>query len=182
VRRWLLVLVLASATALSVAHTMARGRRAQRDWGATVPVVVVSTPVDAGQTLAAATRVRSWPVALAPAAALTQLPRGARARVALPTGTPLSPSLLLGAAEADLSDRVVVAVPHRPEMPAVAVNDRVDLWDASTPRPRVVGADAVVTAVRGEAVEVAVSGDDLRGVVGAVALGSVVLVVVSPAA
>lgn len=180
VRRWLVVLALAGATAASVAHAAADGRRARREWGRLVPVLVLVAPVAAEDPLDAAAVLRDWPATLAPDGVLTRLPPGARARLALPAGTPLTAALLAAAPGRDRSDRPVVAVPRLPASPAVAVDDRVDLWDVSGVRARVVSRGAWVTVVRGEAVEVAVAADDLDDVVGAVALEAVVLVKAAP--
>lgn len=180
VRRWLVVLALAGATAASVAHTAADGRRARREWGRLVPVLVLVAPVAAEDPLDAAVAVRDWPATLVPDGVLTGLPDGARARLALPAGTPLTATLLAEAPGRDRSDRPVVAVPRLPASPAVAVDDRVDLWDVSGVRARVVSRGAWVTVVRGEAVEVAVVADDLHDVLGAVALEAVVLVKAAP--
>lgn len=180
VRRWLVVLTLAGATAASVAHTAADGRRARREWGRLVPVLVLADPVAAQDAIGSAVALRDWPATLAPDGALTRLPDGARARLALPAGTPLTPALLAAAPGRDRSERAVVAVPRGPASPSVAVDDRVDLWDVSGVRPRAVSRGAWVDAVRGEAVEVAVAAGEVDGVVGAVALGALVLVVTPP--
>lgn len=181
VRRWLLVVVLAAATAAATAQGTAEGRRARQRWGATVAVMVTTGSVAAGEELAPRTEVQQWPVAVVPDGAPTHLPDQARAAVDLPAGTVLSPTLLASATGVDLVDRAVVAVGRDVPAPVLDEQDRVDVWDASATRPRLVARGAVVTALRGGAIELAVEHGDLAGVVTAVALGAVVLVSV-PAA
>ncbi len=180
IRRWVVVAALAAATGGSVAGSVAGGEASRHRWGTTAPVLVTTSPVVAGDDLAQHTAVRRWPVALVPDGALARLPPGARAAVALPTGTALSTALLAATTGSDVAGRVVVAVPVGGASPSVAEADRVDVWDAATGRARAVARGAVVTAVRGESVELAVADDDVAGLVTAVAVGTVVLVALPP--
>ena len=128
IRRWVVVAALAAATGGSVAGSVAGGEASRHRWGTTAPVLVTTSPVVAGDDLAQHTAVRRWPVALVPDGALARLPPGARAAVALPTGTALSTALLATATGPDVAGRVVVAVPVGGASPSVAAWSRRWPW------------------------------------------------------
>ncbi len=192
VRRWLLVVALAAATATLVAHSVSRGLEEKERWGSTRAVLVTTTPVDARHHLDGAVRVEEWPVALLPDDAVAELPAGARALAPLPRGLPLTegairPDPLTGDED---GGRTRVAVPLGPASMTLREGDVVDLWSTRDPSLTEPAADrttrthrvAVAAVVVGEASErsvtVAVRSGEAEDVVEALALATVTVAAV----
>ena len=175
--QWAVTVALAVLAAGTVRVAVADTEAARRHWGDTVPVLVTSSAVEAGASITSQTSIRRLPLGAVPEGALVTLPPEARARVDLPASTVLTPELLTHP-DADLIDRAVVGIARSDSTPRLDSGDVVEVWDAGIARPEAATLNAVVTAVTGSGVEIAVPRSDLDEVVGAVAVGTVVLVVV----
>lgn len=181
--RWALVVSLALLLAAVVDAALGDARQARRRWGDTVPVLVTTGPVGAGQPLAGAVTVVDWPVGLVPAGALRSpdaLTEGALAAAPRAAGEPVT-----AAALAPVGDRArpLVAVPTPGARPDLSPGDRVAVWATYDPslaggRPTTsaVTDAAVVVSVREDAVVIAVDPGAVGAVVEATALATVTVV------
>lgn len=181
--RWAVVACLSSTLAFVVATSLARAERERERWGPTEPVLVTARPVAAGEPLAGAVEVRSWPRGLVPEGALRspdELTAGAAATVDRAAGEPVTAASGGAGPGAALPE---VAVPTPGVRPDLEVGDRVTLWATYDPslagaRPttRRIGGDARVASLTDDAVVVAVDTEQVREVVEAAALATVTVV------
>lgn len=184
---WILVVVLAVLTASAVTGALRRGDAAERRWGDTRPVAVASRRLEAGALLGSAdVEVTSWPVAIAPPAALRDAPIGRRLLAAVEAGEPLtaarvSPEGITGLAAMIPKGARAVAIAVPAASLPLRVGDRVDLIvtaaDGST---ATIARDALVIDVAERAIGVALPATVVEQVAGAVALGAVTPVLRAP--
>lgn len=184
---WIVVIVLAVLTSSAVAGALRRGDEAQRRWGDTRPVAVASHRIEAGALLGADdVEVASWPVAIAPAAALRDAPVGRRLLAAVEAGEPLTAARISPDGIAGLaamlpkgSRAVAIAVPAA-SMP-LRDGDHVDLIVTATDgSSATVARDALVIDVGDRAISVAVPAAVVEQVAAAVALNAVTPVLRAP--
>lgn len=83
---WLSVALLAAVAAASTMAVIDRLERERASWGTTRRVLVTSLPVAPGDPLDGAVAPRSYPRAMVPTGALTELPPGSVARQRLDAG------------------------------------------------------------------------------------------------
>lgn len=181
-RRWLVVVVLAMATAGLTGQVLAGAEAARSSWGRTRPVLVVDRAIKAGEPLSAAVVETRWPVALMPAGALGELPDDARASGPLGPGSPVTDAAVAEVEPGgDGRRRVAIAV-GAARLPLEA-GDHVDVW--ATVDPSLTGGDlatrrvasgATVTSSGQTTVVVAVKPDEVAPVAEAAALATVTLV------
>ncbi len=155
---WLAIGGLASwAYAVAGAHTGAADR-ARDEWGATTPVLVATSDIASGDTLAGAVTTRDWPAALAPPGALGELPDDAVARQRVAAGDIVSTVDVTAAGALALVPAGWLAVPvtESPRSGATA-GDRVQVASEGV----VIAADArVVGMVDADVTLVAVPAGD----------------------
>lgn len=183
-RYWALAVVAALAVSVVVARSLAAADAARAGWGRSTPVVVATASVEAGDALDGSVRVEQWPRALAPSDVAPELPRGARAKVALGPGTPITAALLEGEAGGDPTDgRRSIALPLGPDRLPVERGDRVDVWGSVDPglspagtATRRVATGAIVVAATEQLVVVAVDPAEVAEVAEAVAIAALTLV------
>ena len=188
VRRWLAVAVLCSVTALLVGRSIADAEQARARWGTTVPVLVSHVAVERGDALAPLVSVRRWPTAVVPPDAVHEIDPAATAAADLDAGVPLTPSALRLPTD-DVSPRSEVAVPLGPGSMSFDEGQVVDLW-STLDRSLAVGPNARVVTERVAAgavvaddstpqhVVVAVTAEEAEAVVEALAVATVIPVVV----
>lgn len=181
-RRWLVVGVLAAATAGLTGQVLAGAESARRSWGQTLPVLVVDRAVETGEPLSAAVVEARWPKALVPAGALEELPDGARASGPLDPGSPVTDAVI-AEVEPDGDGRRRMAIPLGPARLPLEAGDHVDVWATTDPSlaggeltTRRVATDAEVTSTGQAAVVVAVQADEVAPLTEAVALATVTIV------
>lgn len=182
-RRWLLVVALATLTALLTNRLLTETGRTRERWGRTRPVLVLRHPVAAGDPLAGSVETVRWPVALTPRRAVTTLPSEARAAGPLDRGAPVTAAAVAPADLGRSGDRRRVAVPVGAARLPLARGDRVDVWatvDPSLTRGRLatrrIADDAIVASAGNRSVVVAVDPREVADVAEAAALATVTLV------
>ena len=175
VRRTQTIAVASVCTALVVfvAATVHDVRDAHRRWSGSRPVLVATREVSPGETIDADdVALRSFPEAIVPADALTEIPDGARTRVALTPRTVITATLVADAttmAPVPAGWRVV-ALPASLPMPPVEVADLVDVIGGSS----VIAESAIV--ISRDPLTLAVPADVAPLVASAVRLGEISLV------
>lgn len=181
---WAVAVLLAVATAALVAEVAGGAAEAAAQWSPGPPVLVVRTPVAAGEAVTAAdVDARRLPAAVVPDGALRVLPDDATAAVRLHRGEVLLTDRVRGASP--VSVRLPpgargIAVPNDTALP-VRVGDRVDVLatfgaDTSTTPPTfAVARSALIVHVAADAVTVAVHEAAAPKVAYAVAAGAVTL-------
>lgn len=133
------VIVAALLAAVSLLSLSLRASSAARRWTEGTTLIVASRALQTGEQLSADNiRTITLPVALAPADMLPSAPAGARIRIAVTDGTPVTASMIDTDAPAIPVPEGwrVVAMPVDVASPAIAPGDHVD----------VVSMDAVVAA------------------------------------
>lgn len=178
---WIVVLGLAALTGTTVASTISHGDAARRAWGSTRAVAVATRHLDAGTTLTAAdVRIATWPVAIAPETALATAPSGRTLLAPVDAGEPLmatrvAPDGLSGVAALVPAGWRAVAIAVPPASLALRAGDHVDLvaTTAAGPAAVTVARDALVVAIDGRAVTVAVPAIVVEDVASALAAGAV---------
>lgn len=198
---WVAAVGLTVLTGLTVDGALRRAAEAESAYGQTRPVAVAIRSVEAGTAIGAGdVELRAWPVALAPPAALDEVPVGRRALVDLMSGEPVAagrvsaesgdgPAPLLGPDERALP--IPITIPGLDP----AVGDRVDLLAGGAPgggpagdlpgaptEPAVVASRARVLAVAEESVVVAVPSATAPEVAAALTSGPVLLALRPPGA
>lgn len=184
----------------TVAQQVSAARAAERSWGRTDTVLVVTRRIGPGEVLDLTnTSRRVVPGRLVPDGALTRLPTSRRADSELRRGEILVDSRVapdgVGATAATLREgTAAVTVALGDAAPPLHPGDVVDVFatigtdvlvatadatgGATTLTTRVVADDARVLSVRATSTTLAVSEDQVAGTVGANATGGVQLVVV----
>lgn len=183
VRRWLVVVALAAATAGLTARALAAGEAARTRWGTTRVVLVATRAVRPGEALTRVVRPVRWPLAHVPSRALTHLPAGSRARAALDAGAPVTAAVVTTSMPGAAPGRRRLAVPVGPARLPLRAGDRVDVWatvDPSLARGRLttsrVAVAGVVTSAGPHEVVVAVEPGEVADVAEALARATVTLV------
>jgi len=178
---WLLVLGLATLSALVVGRRTAEADAARAAWGTTKTVAVATRAIDAGATIdAAAVSLERWPSAVVADNALEALPIGRAARVALSPGDMLraddiAPEGVTGLAALIPDGWRAVAVARGTASVAVARGDHVDLVVATSDGSAATAArGALVLAADAKTLTVAVPGDVADRVAAALATAAVV--------
>ncbi|WP_421118790.1 SAF domain-containing protein [Aquihabitans daechungensis] len=179
-RHWLLVAALAWVLAALVSGALHRADEARRQWGRTTPVWVAAHPLRPGERLHDAVRLRRWPAALVPAAAISDVDPGSRASTAIDTGAAITAAMV----ERPGGERRSVALPVPDARLPVEEGDRVDVWataDPATvadgaPATRRVAADARVVRSADASVVVEVSPGQVAAVADAAATATITLV------
>ncbi len=183
---WLLVGLLALATAALVLDQIAALRAARRQWGEARPVLVARHDLAAGQAVTPGdTRTARWPAALLPFDAVTDLVGPTVVAVPIAAGEPLVRRRLGRAGAGPVAGRLPpgtrgVTVPVGDVAIAVQPGDRVDVVAAGAGPEgsgAVVAAGAVVIVSSPTEVVVAVGVRDLGAVAGAMADGQVLLAI-----
>jgi Flp pilus assembly protein CpaB len=181
---WLLVGSLAAAAGGVVVARTAAADAARRRWGQERLVVVAGRDLRPGEVLGPAdARVERWPLALAPADALSGIEGGEVVAAPIVRGEPVVRHRLgrSGAGPVagllPLGTRGVVVTVGEPPLP-VHPGDRVDVVATDPAGDGVVVAmGAMVVRVDDQGIVIAVGLDQVAAVAGAVAGGSAVLVV-----
>lgn len=181
-RRWLLVLALATTTAILTGSVLARADRARHRWGETAPVLVADRTLEPGDRLTDAVSTKRWPLALVPPdAASTVAPEATASRTIGPGIAITTDALDPPGPEA--SDRRRIALPVGAAPLPVTAGDRVEVWTTVDPSlaggelsTRRVATEAVVASAGERSVVVAVAVDDVAAVTEAAALATVTLV------
>ncbi len=159
---WLLVAVVAVATASVVGRLASDAADARRAWGTSKMVLVATTTAEAGQPVVA--ELRRYPVAVIPPGALSVEPAGEVAAQTIRVGEIVTSARLGGRALPTGTRALAIAV----DGPiAVRVGDRVDVVGATR--------DARVLEVRDGVVVLAVDEADVGAVAVAVRDRSAVL-------
>lgn len=179
-----MVAVAAVTVGAVVGTTVSRAEQAHAAWGSTVPVVVATRSVRAGDRLAGAVTVTRWPRRLVPTGALQDprdLPAGARAAGPVADGAPVVAAIVDRGPGADGRPRV--AVPSGSVRLPLRPGDRVSVWATVDPSrsdgrggTRSVTTGAVVVSSTAETTVLAVAPGDVPAVVEAAALATVTLV------
>ena len=191
--RWALTVVVALGAGGTVARTVDRAERAAEAWGTSVPVLVVTDDVAAGDALAQATEVMERPAAVVPDGALRELPDGARASQPVLRGEVLQRGHLAPRGATALAARLpagtrAVAIPAEPgTTPSLRIGDVVDVLVALPPEAAGGGPpgfalvrQAPVVDVGEVAITVAVPVDDAPRVAVALGQGAVTLALAPP--
>lgn len=185
---WLVVVVLAAATAGMLLRTVRAADAAVDRWGPTHRTAVAAGDLPAGHRLTAAdVVVVQLPAGARPPSAVADAPVGATLRADVAVGEVLTTGRVGPVDEGAVAavvppDHRGVAVERTPSTPPVSVGDRVEirattLDEAGAVVGGVAGGGAVV-AVTDDVLVVAVPVTDVDGVVEAVAYGEIVIVVV----
>lgn len=183
-RRWVLVLIVAVATAVLVTQVVVRAERSRNRWGARRSVLVVDQPVATGDPVSDAVRVEQWPATLVPEASFERLdavPAGAAAAGPLGPGSPLTHVAV--AAPHDVASRPRVAVPTGLAVLPLSTGDTVAVWSTvvaaypgAGPTTRSVTEGATVVSADNDTVVLSVDAGDVEVVAEAAALATVTLV------
>lgn len=183
VRRWLVVLALATATAGITGKAVAAGEAERSRWGETTTVLVATRSIRAGEVLGTLVRPERWPVAHVPTRAMSRLPPGGRARAALDAGMPITAAAVTNEKPGTASGLRRVAVPIGPASIAFKPGDRVDVWatvDPSLSEGRLttsrVAIGGEVASASARSVVIAVEPGEIPDVAEAIALATVTLV------
>jgi hypothetical protein len=170
---WLGVAAIAAAIGLIAVRAAASVDEARQRWGTTREVAVAIADLAPGDPLAGRVELRSRPLPMVPAAAVTELPDGARARQHVGTGEILvTPDLVASAAPQALIPTGWSAVAIAEAVPSgAAVGDDV----AAASGGVVVAQDGIVVGQREDAVLVAVPDNEAAAVAAASAAGDVSL-------
>jgi Flp pilus assembly protein CpaB len=150
-------------------------------YGELVNVVIVRSPVDAGDAVDASDVERTrLPAALLPRAALATRVVGRVARVALIPGEVVVEDRLASALVDAGTRAIAIRPPGSGAHPRLSIGDVVDVIDVAT--SEVIAADATVVDRGAEgAITVAVAADDAPAVASAAAAGNAALAVSAPA-
>ena len=185
-RRWLLVLSLATVASWLTYSAITAADEARARWDDTRPVVITTSPLQRGDSLSESLAMAEWPVALVPEGALGSLVEVGdddRAAGPLAPGTPVTEASTVRPGATGGADLRRIAVAHGPAPLPVRPGDRVDVWATYDPslagsglQTRRVARGAEVVAVDDQVAVVAVEQTEAADVTEAVALATVVLV------
>jgi Flp pilus assembly protein CpaB len=183
---WLLVGLLAAATAGLIVQRIGALDAARRSWGDMRTVLVVRRPLAAGHRLEPDdTKAERWPVALLPDDAVSTVALGTVVAVPVAPGEPLVRRRLGRGDAGPVAGRLPpgtrgVAIPLGDAVVPVQPGDRVDVVAASsTPGApgEIVAVGAPVITASDTVVLAAVRLDEVGAVAGAMANGDVLLVI-----
>ena len=138
VRHWLVVAALAWLLASLVSGALHRAERTREQWGRTTEVWVAERSLRAGEQLVGAVRIRRWPAALAPRAAVERVAPTARAAGPIDAGAAITGAMV----ERSGTERRSVALPLPDARLPVEDGDRVDVWATADPATVADGAAA----------------------------------------
>ena len=185
-RRWLLVLILATVAASVTYSAITAADEARARWDDTRPVVVTTSSLQLGDPLSGSLEVTEWPVALIPEGAVGSLVEvGDHDREAGPLapGAPVTEASTVRPGAGGDADLRRIAVAHGLAPLPVRPGDRVDVWATYDPslagsglQTRRVARTAEVVAVDDQVAVVSVEQAEAADVTEAVALATVVLV------
>jgi hypothetical protein len=172
---WLGVAVIAMAIGLAAVRAAASVDDARARWGTTRDVAVATADLAPGDPLAGHAELRSRPLPMVPAGAVTELAADARARQHVSVGEILvAPDLVPSAAPQALIPPGWSAVAVAEAVPSgAAVGDDV----AAASGGVVVAQEGIVVGQREDAILVAVPDDDAAAVAAASAAGDVSLLI-----
>jgi hypothetical protein len=140
------IVVISVLTAGFIAESVVTTRRERNSWSTSATVLVVTTPIRAGDELTAEnTAGVALPAALIAVDALRTLTPNTRSRIALAANTPLSRSLLVPTSESvDIpADWRIIALPPDIIAPPLTSGDNVDIITGNT----VLARDSVVVSL-----------------------------------
>jgi len=180
VRHWLVVAGLAWVLASLVSGALHRAESARRQWGQTTSVWVADRPLRPGERLMGSVRVRPWPAALAPSAAIEDVAPATRAAGPIDSGAAITDAMV----ERRGSERRTVALPVPTARLPVTEGDRVDVWATADPASvadgapltRRVAVGARVAAAAEGSVIVEVAPRDVAALADAAATATITLV------
>ena len=179
---WLLVALVAAATAAVVLTRVAALDQARQQWGGSRTLLVARHELTAGQVVRPAdVRTVRWPDGLAPAGAVDHLAGPTVVAATVAEGEPLVSSRLGRAGSGPVAGRLPlgtrgVTIPIGDLALPVVPGDRVDLVGAGAAAPTAVAAErALVLQAGASSIVVAVQADELSAVAAALAGGSFVV-------
>ncbi|MGB6057757.1 MAG: SAF domain-containing protein [Microthrixaceae bacterium] len=185
-------LTLVAAVTLVVHGTLRSAEAARSAWGATVSVVMTTSPVEGGEALGRSTlHLVDVPRAMAPASALSKLPTGQRARIPLDRGEILTASKVAEGSAGPIAARLAtgtqaVTLPLGDSPAPLARGDLVDVYGIVPDRGgtaitsasmTVVARSAVVMELTDSAATLAVVDDEVPATVEATAGGGLRIVI-----